>query len=67
MCHLWYDIELQDHVLYYGWIEKLKKKKNTTYVVAYWKPKETYDDAVDFDMCKFQLGADVVCGDLMLS
>lgn len=69
LCHLWYDIEANNHVLYYGRIEKLKtKKKVAMYTVAYWGQKESHeDDAVDYDMSKFELAADIVCGDLILS
>ena len=50
-------------------VESLRnfKKRNTTYVVAYWKQNETYDDAEDFELTKYELGADIVCGDLVLS
>lgn len=68
VCHLWMDNETQNHVLYYGKIEKKKKKKESTYVVAYWIAKEEeYDDAVEYDMTKFALAADVVNGELILS
>ena len=35
--------------------------------MAYWKQNETYDDAEDFELTKYELGADIVCGDLVLS
>ena len=58
LCHVWYDEDGHDKVVYSG---------NTTYVVAYWKQNETYDDAEDFELTKYELGADIVCGDLVLS
>ena len=54
LCHVWYDEDGQDKVFY---IEKLKRSK--TYVVAYWKQ---YDDAEGFELTKYELGADIVCG-----
>ena len=60
---MWYDEEGQDKVVYSGRFEKLKRSK--TYVVAYWKQNETYDDAEDFELTKYELGADIVCGDLL--
>ena len=30
--------------------------------MAYWKQNETYDDAEDFELTKYELGADIVCG-----
>ena len=48
LCHVWYDEEGQDKVVYSGRFEKLKRSK--TYVVAYWKQNETYDDAEDFEL-----------------
>ena len=65
LCHVWYDEDGHDKVVYSGKFEKLKR--NTTYVVAYWKQNETYDDAEDFQLTKYELGADIVCGDLVLS
>ena len=62
---MWYDEDGHDKVVYSGKFEKLKR--NTTYVVAYWKQNETYDDAEDFELTKYELGADIVCGDLVLS
>ena len=60
LCHVWYDEDGHDKVVYSGKFEKLKR--NTTYVVAYWKQNETYDDAEDFELTKYELGADIVCG-----
>lgn len=68
MCHLWQE----DHdgvstmTMYYGKVEKMKKNKKD-YVVAYWLPKESHDDAEDYTMNKYQLAADIICGELLLS
>eukprot|EP00745_Piridium_sociabile_P022925 TRINITY_DN35762_c1_g1_i1.p1 TRINITY_DN35762_c1_g1~~TRINITY_DN35762_c1_g1_i1.p1 ORF type:complete len:197 (-),score=40.14 TRINITY_DN35762_c1_g1_i1:71-625(-) len=68
ICHNWLDEGGQPPTTYYGKIEKLKRKsQNPTYVVAYWALSESYDDAVDYDIPKFQLAADVICGDVILS
>ena len=45
--------------VYSGKFEKLKRSK--TYVVTYWKLNETYDNADDFELTKYELGADNVC------
>ena len=65
LCHVWYDEDGQNKVVYSGKFEKLKRSK--TYVVAYWKQNETYDDAKDFELTKYKLGAEIVSGDLVLS
>ena len=49
---------------------KLKnlKKAGGTYVEGYWSEEETYqDDAVDYDISKYALAADLVCEDLTVS
>jgi hypothetical protein len=44
------------------------KRGGGVYVVGYWGEGETYeDDAVDYDMKKCALAADLMCGDLTLS
>jgi hypothetical protein len=49
-------------------IEKVLKRGGGVYVVGYWVEGETYeDDAVDYDMKKCALAADLMCGDLTLS
>ena len=36
--------------------------------MGYWSEKETYqDDAVDYDISKYALAADLLCGDLTVS
>ena len=64
---MWYDLDSQNHTIYYGRLEKVNTKKKEMYVVAYWAQKESHEDAVDYKVSKFELGADAVCGDLMLS
>ena len=59
LSHVWYDEDGQDKVVYSGKFEKLKRSK--TYVVTYWKLNETYDNAEDFELTKYELGADNVC------
>ena len=59
LSHVWYDEDGLDKVVYSGKFEKLKRSK--TYVMAYWKQNETYDDAEDFELTKYELGADIVC------
>lgn len=56
-------------MIYSGRIEKMKLKgrSKNMYVVAYWNNGETYEDAVDYDMSKFELAADFVSEDLLLS
>ena len=54
--------------MYNGKVEKLLKKAGGTYVVGYWSEEETYqDDAVDYDMLKYALAADMVYEDLTVS
>ena len=38
----------------------------SNYKVAYWGEGQCYDDAEDYEMSNFQLGADLICGDLEL-
>ena len=67
ICHVWYDSASQEKSIFSGRIVKLKKKKNNMYVVGYWSQDETFEDAVDYEMSKFELAADLICEDLMLS
>ena len=68
ICHIWYDQENQEKTVYFGKIEKVLKRGGGVYVVGYWGEGETYeDDAVDYDMKKCALAADLMCGDLTLS
>ena len=66
--HTWYNADTGEKVVYLGKIEKRKKKKREvhSYTVAYWKDIERYEDAVDYIMSKFQIGADLICEDLVL-
>ena len=61
--HVWSD----NNVLttFNGRIDKLKGK--TKYRVAYWKTDESYDDAEDFDIPKYELAVDFLLGDLVVS
>lgn len=56
-----------DTLIYSGRIEKLKRRKTNVNVVAYWSQQETHEDAVDYEMSKLELAADLVCEDLVLS
>ena len=49
---MWYDEDGQDKDVYIGKYEKLKRRK--TYIVAYWKQNETYNDAEDFELTKYE-------------
>ena len=68
ICHTWYDADTKERTVYSGRIEKLKRKKKDvhSYTVGYWNSGETYDDAVDYTVCKYELGADLICEDLVL-
>lgn len=68
ICHVWYDSDKQDKTMYFGKVEKLLKKGGGTYCIGYWGDGESYEeDAEDYDMSKYALGADLICGDLTLS
>lgn len=63
--HTWYDADTRESTIWNGKIEKLKRKKGNMYTVAYWADGESYDDdAEDSSVSKFELGADLVSGDL---
>ena len=64
--HIWYDEDTQANTLYYGKVEKLKKKGGETYVVGYWSEGETYEDSVEFDISKFALAADLIHDDVIM-
>ena len=49
-----------------GW-KSTKKKGGGTYAVAYWTEDKTYDNAVDYELSKFEIGADFICNDLVIS
>ena len=66
VCHLWYNEETQKKVLYNRRIEKQKRKDSDKYVVAYWDNDECEDDAVEYDVSKFELGVDLIWQDLTL-
>ena len=62
-----YDDDSQPKTVYNGKVDKLLKKTGGTHVVEYWSEEETYqDDAVDYDISKYALAADMVCEDLIL-
>ena len=66
ICHVWYDATTHNKIVYSGHIEKLKRKNSNKYVIAYWSEDESQDDAVDYDVSKFELGVDLIYEDLML-
>ena len=57
--------ESQSRKRYSGKVETLNKKAGGTYVIGHWSQDETYDDAVDFEVSKYELAADLVCEDLV--
>ena len=60
--------DTQEKILYYGKIEKMLKKGGGVYVVGYWSEGESYeDDAIDYDVKKSALAADLIYKDLTLS
>jgi hypothetical protein len=62
---VWYDEDSQDKTVYSGKVEKVLKRGGGVYVVGYWGEGETYeDDAVDYDIKKSALAADLMFGDL---
>ena len=63
ICHSWY--EDGNCVVYNGKLEKLKAQ-GKKYVVGYWSQEESYDDATDYDMSVFELGADFIADDLLM-
>ena len=67
ICHVWIDRESREKSTYNSRIEKMKKKAGGTYVITYWSLDETYDDAIDYDVSKFELAADFICDELVLS
>ena len=63
-----YDDDSQAKIVYNSKVEKLLKKAGGTYVVGFWSEEETYqDDAVDYDISKYALAADLVCENLTVS
>ena len=61
--HVWADVD--GSKTYHGRIEKVKN--NLMFRVGYWDPEtETHDDAVDFNLSAYQLGADIINDDLIL-
>ena len=67
ICHVWYEEETREKTVYSGKIEKLKKRQGQAhlYRIGYWGKEETYNDAVDYDMSKYALSADLIGGDLI--
>ena len=65
--HVWYSRDSRQKVMYSGRVVKVKKKGGGTYVISYWAQNETYDDAIDFEVSKYELAADLVCGDMIFS
>ena len=48
-----------------GKVEKFKKNK-LAYNISYWSNGETYDDAVEYQLSKFALAADLLLDDLTI-
>ena len=70
ICHVWYDSDTQQRTVYQGKLEKLLKKAGGTYRVGYWEDQDgqNYEaDAVNYDVSKYALAADLMCGELTLS
>ena len=64
---MWYDDDSQAKTVYNCKVEKTTKERGGTYVVGFWSEEETYqDDAVDYDVSKYVLAADLVCEDLIV-
>ena len=66
ICHVWYDADTRLKEVHCGLVGKVKRERSNKYVVAYWAKDESEDTAVDYDVSKFALAADLVCGDLKL-
>ena len=65
ICHIWYDDVTHQKTMYFGKLEKTLRKAGGTYRVGYWSDGETYEqDAEDYDISKYALAADAICGDL---
>ena len=64
LCHVW--LEDGKQVVYSGKIEKLKKD-GKTYVVGYWGLEESVEDATDYNMSMYELGADLIAEDLVIN
>jgi hypothetical protein len=65
---MWFDNATNTQEVYYGRIVSIKKKNNDVYIVSYWKPKENEDDdGVEYDMSKYQLSADIISGDMVIT
>ena len=67
ICHVWYDEELQSKTVYSGKIEQFiqKKRQPHKYRIGYWNEQETYDNAVDYTMNKWEICVDFIEGDLV--
>lgn len=64
--HTWYDDNNGSKTVFCGKVEKQKKRKGVEYfTIAYWKENGSYDeDAEDSLLTKYELGADLIAGDL---
>ena len=63
ICHAWMDEGAK--VIYNGRIEKFRQKTGI-YRVGYWSQRETYADAVDYNMSMHELAADAIFDELVL-
>lgn len=68
ICHVWYNSDTQEKVMYCGKVEKLLKKGGGIYRVGYWGEGNSYEeDAEDYDVSKYALAADLLCEDLSVA
>ena len=63
--HIWYDSESQEKTLYNGRIVKFVKS-TAMYKIAYWDLDGSYEDAEDYQLSKYALGADLLIDDLVV-
>lgn len=65
--HVWAE-EGGERVIYNGRITEFKTvRRKDKYLITYWLPEEDEEDGVEYDMTVFELGADLIAGDLLLS
>lgn len=65
VCHIWYDDGKL--VQYNGKVVKVRGRgKRQKYVVSYWAENETFEDAADYEMSPWALGADLIGDDLTM-
>ena len=68
ICQLWFDNATNSQDVYCGRFLSIKKKNSGIYIVSYWKPNENEDDdAVEYEMSKYQLSAGIISGNMVIS